>query len=246
MKALSSFWRRRKPRERALVVVAGVAAVVALVDSIAFAPQRVQMAAATRELAAARTQLEKLQQMAARHAELGDSATQERLLTLQARRAAADETIRAAQVDLIAPQQMAQHLGSLLQHHPRLRVLAAQSMAPAPFSTQDPQGEASAPAAAVQAAAKDTTQVTQVTKDAAPKAAAGSAGGDAMPGLYQHGFELTIEGRYLDLVAWLDALEKAPRRMYWRELEMKVGADGVPVTRLALFTLSSEATWLKL
>lgn len=70
--------------------------------------------------------------------------------------------------------------------------------------------------------------------------------GDAAAGLYQHGLELRVEGRYLDLLAWLQALERAPHRVYWRELELKVGTDGVPVTRVAVFTLSREATWLQL
>ncbi len=69
--------------------------------------------------------------------------------------------------------------------------------------------------------------------------------GDAA-GLYQHGLELRVEGRYLDLLAWLQALERAPYRVYWRELELKVGTDGVPVTRVAVFTLSREAAWLQL
>jgi hypothetical protein len=58
--------------------------------------------------------------------------------------------------------------------------------------------------------------------------------------------EVQVEARYLDLLDWLDALEKSPRRMYWRELELKTSPQGVPVTRIAFFTLSQEAAWLKL
>ena len=65
-------------------------------------------------------------------------------------------------------------------------------------------------------------------------------------GIFQHGLEVQIEGPYLDLLGYLDALEHAPYHIYWRELEMKVGATGVPVTRLVFFTLSRESAWLRL
>jgi MSHA biogenesis protein MshJ len=65
-------------------------------------------------------------------------------------------------------------------------------------------------------------------------------------GIYQHGLEVQIEGPYLELLGYLDALERAPYRIYWRELEMKVGAGGVPMTRLVFFTLSRETAWLRL
>jgi len=71
--------------------------------------------------------------------------------------------------------------------------------------------------------------------------------GGAGVGIYQHGLEVSIEGPYLDLLGYLDALEHAPYHIYWRELDMKTGSvNGLPVTRLAFFTLSREAAWLRL
>ncbi|MGE5336282.1 MAG: hypothetical protein ACM3PU_00545 [Gemmatimonadota bacterium] len=68
----------------------------------------------------------------------------------------------------------------------------------------------------------------------------------ATPALYRHALQVQVEGRYLDLLAYLAALEKAPRRMYWRALDMKVPASGTPLTTIELFTLSTEAVWLRL
>lgn len=239
--AVAKFWRQRKPRERALALVCVVAVAGAIVDTSVFAPQRARLAGATREVAAARLQLDRMQKLAARHAEQGDAASQERLLTLQSRRDLAEAAIRDAQVDLVTPQQMPGHLATLLTNQTRLRVLAAQSQPPVPFATHDEAGAGQA-------------RTTQLPTQAVPTGTAQNDAGTAQkraaqpeaPTLYQHGIELTIEGRYLDLVAWLDTLERAPRRMYWRELDMKVNANGVPVTRVALFTLSQDATWMKL
>lgn len=76
--------------------------------------------------------------------------------------------------------------------------------------------------------------------------AGASAAGAVASGVYQHGLEIQVEGRYFDLIAYLEALERAPRRIYWRELELAVNAQGVPVTRIALFTLSKEAVWMRI
>jgi MSHA biogenesis protein MshJ len=81
-----------------------------------------------------------------------------------------------------------------------------------------------------------------------PKPLVESAGNmkSAAAGVYQHGLEVQIEGPYLDLLGYLEALERAPYRLYWRELDMRVTPNGVPVTRLVFFTLSKEAEWLRL
>lgn len=77
--------------------------------------------------------------------------------------------------------------------------------------------------------------------------ATGAAAGAALaPGVYQHGLEVKVEGRYLDLITYLETLEKTPRRVYWRELDLAVNEQGVPVTRIALFTLSKEAVWMRI
>jgi MSHA biogenesis protein MshJ len=79
-----------------------------------------------------------------------------------------------------------------------------------------------------------------------PKPLVEQAGASGSAGIFQHGLEVRIEGPYLDLLGYLEALERAPYRIYWRELEVKVGTTGLPVTRLVFFTLSRESAWLRL
>jgi hypothetical protein len=83
--------------------------------------------------------------------------------------------------------------------------------------------------------------VSMKSSPAAPLIGAGGAGE-----IYEHELEVQVAGNYLELIAYLRALEQAPHRIYWRELDMKVDDQGVPLTRLTLFTLSKDATWLKL
>ena len=68
---------------------------------------------------------------------------------------------------------------------------------------------------------------------------------DSSGALYEHGLRVDVEGRYLDLLAYLETLQQAPHHIFWRSLEMKA-AGPLPVTRIELFTLSKEAVWLRL
>lgn len=213
---LVAWWAKRKPRERALAVVALLVAIGATVDSTLLAPTRAVATKIERQLAQARSQVKQLQQLAEQREAQGDAVTRERLAALTARRTAAERVIGSAQTELVAPADMTQHLANVLAQHPNVRVIAAASSAPTPLAeAPNPNG-----------------------------APAKSAPGGAV--LYQHGLELKIEGRYLDLLSYLDALDQSPQRLYWRELDLQVGTDGVPVTRLSLYTVSREAQWLRL
>lgn len=65
--------------------------------------------------------------------------------------------------------------------------------------------------------------------------------------LYEHGMEVTIEGRYVDTIDYLRALERAPYRIYWKELALTVDpASAIPSTKVTIFTISRESTWLSL
>jgi MSHA biogenesis protein MshJ len=205
-------WNRRAPRERALVVVALLATVAVTLDISLLAPLRAARVAAERNAKAARSQVLDLQALVTEQSREGDAQFAERSAALQARRTRAEQVIREAQVDLIAPQDMREQLAAILIRFPQLKVLSVTSTAPTPL------GEA-----------------------------VGAGGGAAVAsGVYQHGLEVQVEGRYFDLIAYLEALEKAPRRIYWRELDLAVNAQGVPVTRIALFTLSKEAVWMRI
>jgi len=69
----------------------------------------------------------------------------------------------------------------------------------------------------------------------------GGEGGTA--GLYQHGVDLVLTGTYLDLLAYVSAVERLPVKLFWGGVEV---GGGYPVMNmhLTLFTLSLDKTWL--
>ena len=65
-------------------------------------------------------------------------------------------------------------------------------------------------------------------------------------GVYKHEVELVLEGKYLDMLAYMQTLESMPQQLYWSESEMQVLEYPKARLRLRLFTLSLEKSWLNL
>jgi len=62
--------------------------------------------------------------------------------------------------------------------------------------------------------------------------------------IFRHGVELTLDGGYLDLHAYLQALERLSTQLYWGKLEMSVAAYPVATLKLTVYTLSFNQAWL--
>ncbi len=62
--------------------------------------------------------------------------------------------------------------------------------------------------------------------------------------VFRHGIELTVAGSYLDLYAYLAALERIPTQLYWGRVEMSVVTYPVATLKLTVYTLSFDQAWL--
>jgi MSHA biogenesis protein MshJ len=62
--------------------------------------------------------------------------------------------------------------------------------------------------------------------------------------VFRHGVELTLAGSYLDLHAYLRALERLPTQLYWGKAEMLVTEYPVATLKLTVYTLSFDQAWL--
>lgn len=225
-KSLQKWWQKRSLRERLVLHLASLVVIALMIDTIALAPTRKEAARVRAELADAKAELEKIRATVEERARQSDSYIQGRKSELQQRRKVAEDVIREAQVDLISPQQMKRQLAAILEKFPQMSIVAMNSTAPVPLGLATPSKSSATNAVA-------TVQAPGLS----PSAAAG---------LYQHGLEVTVEGHYLDLIGYLQTLEHAPHRVYWRDLDLAVNDKGVPVTKIGMFTLSRDPTWLSL
>jgi len=225
-KRLQKWWQKRSMRERLVVQLAALVVVATMVDTVALAPTRKEAARVRGELAGAKSELEKTRAAIEEQARQSQSYIEGRRTDLLQRRKVAEDVIREAQVDLISPQQMKRQLAAILEKFPQMSIVAMNSIAPVPLGFATPSKSSGSNAAA-------SAQVPKV----APTVVAG---------LYQHGLEVTVEGHYLDLIGYLQTLEHAPHRVYWRDLDLAVNDKGIPVTKIGMFTLSRDPTWLSL
>ena len=64
--------------------------------------------------------------------------------------------------------------------------------------------------------------------------------------IYRHGIEITVQGRYPDLLAYLAALDTMPAKLYWGNAQLVV--EAYPSSRLTftVYTLSLDQLWIKL
>jgi MSHA biogenesis protein MshJ len=170
----------------------------------------------------------------------------QRAATAQAVRQLAAARKHLEQVEALAAQQAASTESALHQRRETLaarRVQATQVIDAAQVDLIDPQ-EMTRQLEAILARHPALRVVGMAS--IAPAPLAGPGDGRAATGIFRHGLQVQIEGPYLELLGYLEALEHAPYRLYWRELDLRVGATGVPVTSLVFFTLSRESTWLRL
>ena len=68
--------------------------------------------------------------------------------------------------------------------------------------------------------------------------------GQAGRRVFRHGVELTLAGGYLDLHAYLAALEGLSTQLYWGRAEMSVSQYPVATLRITVYTLSFDQAWL--
>jgi MSHA biogenesis protein MshJ len=217
----------RPRRERLLMIAAAVALIGLGGDVLWLNPAWHQWSATRQREAQAADALQRLQasrsedmaQAAAANARLRDDIEQLR------RRVAEGETaLRDASATLVPAHEMVPLLERVLARAGGLKLRAMQSLGRTPVGTAAPTG-IPAPAAAANDAAT-------------AKQPAGA--------LYRHEIELSVEGSYADLLAYLKAIEQSPQRVIWAGMKFEVTQHPDVKLTLRLATLSPDREWLEI
>jgi len=86
--------------------------------------------------------------------------------------------------------------------------------------------------------------LTLVELKTLPVTPVGVAAPGGTSGVYRHGIEFTVRGRYVDLYEYLRTLEKLPTQVYWRRAELAVDEHPVLTLKLTAYTVSFDPAWL--
>jgi MSHA biogenesis protein MshJ len=147
---------------------------------------------------------------------------------LRAAIAEADHDLMDARRGMIPPNDMVQVLTTVLKQHNGLSLVMLRNLPAEPLL----------PPLAPNALA-------------APTAAAGAPDASAAPGIdadrdggpYVHPVELVLQGDYLDVLAYLRALESQSSGFQWRRFEY-AGRGDAPEYRIEFATVSMDSNWL--
>jgi MSHA biogenesis protein MshJ len=226
-------------RERALMMAAGLTLILGLGVLLLIEPAFKQRALLERQMQQQRTDLAALRpQVAALQARQRDpdAATLAQLRALREQLQLTDGEFVRLQRALVQPQEMGRLMESLLQAHRGLQLVGLRNVpvmsvsdllgAPKPGASATATAPASAPAGA-----------------SAPAQPAAAKDKEARDWLYRHGVEITVQGSYADMQAYLAALESLPRRVYWGELRIDAQNWPTNLMTVTVYTIGLEKTW---
>nr|WP_315258350.1 type II secretion system protein GspM [uncultured Duganella sp.] len=221
-------------RERAMVFVAVVAAVLFLIYVVSVEPLLNRQKALNLQIKTQQNQIAGIDMEIAAKAQSfvvdPDASTRERLKSVRQQIDTTSAGLMAVQKGLVAPDKIAPLLGHLLRGNGKLKLVSMKTL---PVT--------------------GLTEAAQPKAEAAPAAPAAPAAG-AKPGaaarprelLYRHGVEVVLQGSYLDMVSYMEALETLPVQLFWGKAQLD--AQLYPNSRLTLtlYTLSLDQKWMKL
>jgi MSHA biogenesis protein MshJ len=220
---LSERFGALKPREKALVVLGVVVGTGLVFDAVAFQPAQTRKKALEGQIAEARQKLKIAEALMQTKEPVGDSHAVKSSYrdALRVRLAEINKSMVNLQQGMVPPERMARLLEDMLGRTRGLQLVSLRALPPRPFERRGAAPAPQAEAKSVKPAPKDPERV-----------------------IFQHGFELTLQGSYRELHDYLTRLEELPWQMYWKR--MSVQTEEYPQLRVTITvqTLSLTKAWL--
>ncbi len=208
----------RSLRERALMAGSAIVVVIAGFNFLALEPLAVQQKRLVLQLTEARTTIKTGDALLAAGRGQADPDEVKRRYRDELRNQIADidNKLQGVQKQLVPPDQVSKLLEGVLA---RDRGLALVSLRKLPVQRFQTTGSAQSPDSKTAPGASDRS-------------------------IYQHSFEIAVEGSYGDLHGYLARLEKLPWQLFWGKLDLDAGAHPRLRLTLTVHTLSLNKNWL--
>lgn len=238
-------------RERVMVFGASAALLLFLLYSLFLNPlfvrqQRLSASLAEQQTTIAGIDAEILQKISS-HAIDPDAAERAELAKARQEVTRLGHTLRSTQAGLVAPERIVFLLERLLRQHARLKVESLKTLQTIPLG--DDSVVAAPPAAAPSLTSATTASGAVAAVHAAAANAPATPAAPAVkppPLLYRHGVEVVLQGSYIDMVNYMEALEAMPTRVFWGKASMSVERYPHASLKLTLYTLSLDNKWIAL
>ena len=217
----SSSFNALPPRERGLVAVAVLAAIVFAIYGGFIDPALKRARTAEREATEQRAQLVALQaqQLALQAPDrTPDARARAELASLNQRLGELAGRFVAVENALVPPQRMPDLLEEMIGRNTGLRLISLKTLPVTPLLDD-------------KAAEGDGAKPSEKT--------AGVSGG-----LFKHGVEIRLQGSYAQLAAYLERLEKSKMKLIWSRVALSAENHPKLVLTLTVYTLSLDRAWL--
>jgi len=221
-------------RERVLVFVAALA-VLAYALWLVLAPLLARQERLRAELAAQQAEALGMEaELAAKQRAFQADPNAAALTQLAALRIERDRLrtdLQAMRTGLVVAEQMVPMLQRLVAANRNLKLVSLRSLPVSGLSEAAGPTPAAAPAA---------------VPDGAANAPGTPAGGKPREVLYRHGVELVLQGSYLHMIDYMEALQALPTQLLWGRAELAAQAYPRAQLTLTLYTLSLDDRWMTL
>lgn len=214
-------------RERMLVAASALVVVLLGGNALFVAPKTSLAEASSQRLTVVQAELASVGQQLRGMGGSGqdpDAEVKRDLANIRRTLADIDTQLAQTQSALVPPEQMVGFLENILVRSRGLRLVNMRTL----------------PISGVLDAPKDGAAKSG---PAAPPASAAGTGRE-MEHLFRHGVELTIEGAYPELLAYLAEVERSPQRLLWSRAQLSVEQHPRAVLKLTVYTLSLDRKWL--
>lgn len=162
-----------------------------------------------------------------------DAENRARLKELRLRLEAMHARLVEMEKGLVSPSRMPALLGDILKRDSRLNLVSLKTLPALPLSEADSVDSVI------------TVQKIAVNAGVSPKKPAADEASDANP-VFRHGVEIVVQGSYLNMLQYMDALESMPWQLFWSKAKLQVDEYPKSTLTLTLYTLSLDKKWLNL
>lgn len=226
------------PREKLIVAVAAVVGIGFLGFNFGVEPKLLQARMADKAAQQARSDAATLQAqllvLTTQNLD-PDAPNRTRLDQLKKQLMESNERLAEFQAGMVSSERMQLFLEGVLRHNRNIELIALKTLPAAPVGGLGLEKKAEASVAQAAEVAKNPGGVFSAEPAKAPP---------PLPGIYQHGMEITLAGNYNDLLNYLAELERMPQRVMWNSISLKVDQYPRNVLTLRVYTLSLDKNWL--
>ncbi|MDH5547852.1 MAG: hypothetical protein OEZ43_19920 [Gammaproteobacteria bacterium] len=161
--------------------------------------------------------------------------TQEKIVQLKRKNKTLDAQIAQKSRGFVPPEKMVAFIHKLLSETGHIKLESLNNL-PVEKLTQISQADK---------LASEVEEKAQSVKNANQAQASAASQKDALI-MYRHGIELTVSGKYLDLVRYIKKLEASPWQISWNSATLRTQAKKDAQLQLVIYTLSMDAEWLRI